>query len=144
MSRVENAVELFSQGYSCSQAVLAAYCEDFGMDKTLALKVSCGFGGGIGRQGEACGAVSGAVLLIGLKYGKVLVDDMTAKEKTYEMVQEFFKRFKARNEFIRCNELLGMDLMNGDKNKLGEKVKIICPKMVRDAAEIVEVLLEIH
>ena len=144
MSRVDIAVDLFSQGFSCSQAVFGAYCEEFGLDNQMGLKVSCGFGGGMGRQGEACGAVSGAIMLIGLKYGKADVDDMTAKEKTYEMVQEFFKRFKTRNQFIRCNELLGMDLMNGDKSELAERTKRICPQMVRDAAEIVEELLEIN
>jgi C_GCAxxG_C_C family probable redox protein len=142
MNKDLEALDLFNNGFSCSQAVVATYCEQYGLDTEMALKISSGFGGGMGRLGETCGAVSGALMLIGLKYGKVLKDDNLSKEKTYELVQEFSKRFIARNKFIRCKELLGVDLITGDKSIVAERVKTVCPKMVRDASEIIEELLE--
>jgi C_GCAxxG_C_C family probable redox protein len=144
MSKALEALDLFNNGFSCSQAVVATYCEQYGLDREMALKISSGFGGGMGRLGETCGAVSGALMLIGLKYGKVFKEDNFSKEKTYELVQEFSKRFIARNKCIRCKELLGVDLITGDKSIVAERVKTICPKMVQDASEIIEELLEMN
>ena len=82
-------------------------------------------------------------MLIGLKHGKVEQGDNLSKEKTYELIQEFSNRFKARNKYIRCPELLGVDLIEGDKHIVAERVKVVCPQMVHDAAEIIEEILNI-
>ena len=111
------------------------------MDKKTALQIACGLGAGMGRLQETCGAVSGAYLLIGLKYGKFLKEDDPAKEKTYATVREFAKLFEKRNNTTNCRELLGVDLINGDRQTAAERVKTICPKMVQDAAEIIEKIL---
>ena len=140
-SKVKEAVACFNDGFNCAQAVFSTYCEEFGIDKKRALQISCGLGAGMGRLQETCGAVSGAYLLIGLKYGKFQKDDESAKEKTYAMVREFARLFEERNKTTCCRELLGVDLINGDKEKARERVKEICPKMVSDAAEIIESLL---
>lgn len=141
MSKVNQAVDCFNSGFNCAQAVLSAYCEELGLDRESALKLSCAFGGGIGRLGHVCGAVSGACLLIGLKYGQALPNDSAAKEKTYALAQEFSKRFEERNGSVLCRDLLGVDLLSGDKSLAAERVRSVCPKMVRDAAEIIEELL---
>ena len=133
-NKVNEAVGYFNEGFNCAQAVVSAYCEQFGLDKDTALKLACGFGGGMGRLGEVCGAVSGAYILFGLKYG----DD---KEKTYSLIQEFEKKFKERNKTTICRELLNVDLRTGEKKYAGKRVKEICHVMVKDAAEIVEELL---
>lgn len=140
-SKAEKAVEIFSNGYNCAQAVLTAYCEDYGIDLDTARRISCGFGGGMGRTSEVCGAVSGAIMLIGLKHGKYLKEDELSKEKTYALIQEFNKRFKELNGSVNCTELLGVELLTGDKAFIASKVKTVCPKMVRDAAVIVEDIL---
>ena len=140
-SKVNDAVACFNDGFNCSQAILSTYCGEFGMDKKTALRISCSLGAGMGRLQETCGAVSGAYLLIGLKYGKVLKDDDPAKEKTYAMVQEFSRLFTERNSTTKCRELLGIDLINGDRQTALERVKSICPRMVKDAAEIIETIL---
>ena len=95
----------------------------------------------MGRLGETCGAVSGAYLLLGLKHGQYLPGDRAAKEKTYVSVQEFARLFEQRNNTTICREIIGIDLINGDKEIANERVWQICPKMVRDAAEIIEQLL---
>jgi len=140
-NKSDAAVACFAGGFNCAQAVLSAYCEEFGVDKDTALRISCGFGGGMGRLQETCGAVSGAYMLIGLKYGQTAENDKAAKEKTYALLREFSKRFEERNGTTNCREILGVDLINGDKQTASERVRAMCPKMVRDAAEIVESIL---
>ena len=140
-SKVGEAVSCFGNGFNCSQAIFATYCEDFGLDKSTALKIACGLGAGMGRLQETCGAVSGAYLLIGLKHGRHSKDGASAKEKTYALVREFSELFKERNKTTSCRELLGVDLTTGDARVAAERVETICPKVVRDAAEIIEQLL---
>ena len=140
-SKVKEAAECFNNGFNCSQAVLSAYCGEFGIDKETALQIACGFGAGMGRLQETCGAVSGAYMLIGLKYGKFLLEDEPAKEKTYAMVREFARLFIEKNKTTKCRELLGVDLLNGDRQTAAERVKLVCPQMVKDAAEIIESIL---
>ena len=140
-SRVNETVECFNSGFSCSQALLSTYCEDLGLDKETALKISCGLAAGMARLGHTCGAVTGAYLVISLKYGKYLLDDNVSKEKTFELIQEFDKRFIEKYGTTNCKELLSVDLRDGDKDFASQQVKALCPGFVRDAAEILESIL---
>ena len=99
MTHVEKAEALFMSGMNCSQAVFGAFAEDFGMDASTAAKVACGLGGGVGRLREVCGTVTGASLVLGLKYGE-------DKAVVYPHVQAFCERFKAECGSIVCRELL--------------------------------------
>jgi len=144
MTKADEAVECFNKGYNCSQAVLSTYCGEFGMDREQALKVAGAFGAGMGRMCETCGAVTGAFMVIGLKYGKVKVEDEPAKEKAYALVREFAGEFKAKNGSIVCRELLGCDMSTPEGMKFAKEHRLhstICPKLVRDAAEILDTLL---
>ena len=131
----------FGEGFNCAQAILSTYCDEYGLDRKTALQVSCGLGAGMGRRQETCGAVTGAYLVIGLKHGKYLKDDNAAKEMTYAKVQEFARRFEARRGTTNCRDLLGIDLLAGDKRTADERVNSLCPQLVRDAAEIIEEIL---
>ncbi len=145
MNRVERAVSCFKEGFSCSQAMLSSYGEQFGLNREIALKVSGAFGGGMARMGETCGAVTGAFMAIGLKYGNARVEDKQAKERAYSLVREFVDRFKSRNGSIVCRELLGYDISTPEGMKLIKEKKLtttLCPKFVQDAAEIIEQILE--
>ena len=137
-SKVEDAVNCFSEGFNCSQSILSAYCEEFGMDKKTALKIACGLGAGMGSLQETCGAVTGAYMLFGLMHGKFMKEDKESKEKTYSMVREFAARFIERNGTTKCREILGFNLLTEDKQKAKERFSEICPKIVRSAAEIIE------
>jgi C_GCAxxG_C_C family probable redox protein len=144
MSEVEKAVSCFNEGFMCSQALLSAYAGQFGMDRETALKVSAAFGGGMGRMGETCGAATGVFMVIGLKYGRLVVTDTKSHEKTNRLVREFVGRFKSLNGSIVCRELLGCDLSTpeGQKTFVDKKLRdTLCTKFVRDAAEIVQQLL---
>ena len=104
------AKALFMEGYNCSQAVVGAWAEDIGLDSETAYKIASGFGGGIGRMREVCGAFTGAVMVLGLKFGNTIGNDRAAKGKDYERVQLFAKRFKEElgSDTIICRELLGL------------------------------------
>jgi len=142
MNKTEAAISLFNQGFNCAQSILATYGTDMGLDRDTALKLAGAFGGGIGKMGETCGAVTGAFMVIGLKCGATK-PDTKAKMKAYELGSKFIKRFKARNNSILCSELLGFQIASERKLKLRERdiIKSKCPKYVRDAAEIIEELL---
>jgi len=144
MTRPDDAAAYFNEGFSCSQAVLSSFSEDFGLDKETARKISCGFGAGIARSGNICGAITGAILVIGLKYGKGTAGDDAAKERTYTLVQEFLRKFRAKNGSINCTELLGYDLRNPAQRSqahISKAVAARCPGFTRDAVEILENIL---
>ena len=141
--RSERAVEDFSRGFNCSQAVLSAFTKELGVDSGTALKISSGFGGGIARGGDICGAVTGAVMVLGLKYFLPEADIQQSKAKVYEIVKEFKKMFKKRHGSIVCRELVGCDLSTeeGFENFLKQDLhNKVCVELVKDAVEIVEKL----
>jgi C_GCAxxG_C_C family probable redox protein len=144
MEHVQLALSRFKEGFSCSQAVLSAFSDTFGLDLNTALRISQSFGGGIAHRGEMCGAVSGALLVIGLKYGRTKAEDIQAREKTYQVVREFIKRFENLNESIICKDLLGQDLNTKEGLRFVEEEKLfetLCPKFVQNATEILENLI---
>lgn len=104
----QKAMELFKQGYNCSQAVFAAFCDDLGIDFETAIKIASSFGGGMGRLREVCGAVSGMFMVAGLMYGYTNPKDNKAKTAHYKLIQELAAQFKAENHSIICRELLGL------------------------------------
>ena len=130
------AGELFNQGYSCSQAVLTAHGEVLGIDPNLAVQIAGGFGGGMGR-GETCGAVTAALMVLGLQNGGA--GDMTAVQKaTAAANRRFAKVFKERHGSLICKELLSRDVAKlksqpGDFKSLR---KARCRKLVEDACHI--------
>ena len=145
MSKSKEAVDLFYDGFLCSQAVLSIYSEQFGMDRELSLKISEGLGGGMGRMGLTCGAVTGAYLVISLKYGSVSAEDMKSREQIYTLIKKFTKQFKSRNGSIVCRELLGCNIGESEGYEEAKEKNIfkeICPKFVEDAVELLELLLK--
>ncbi|MGE5498872.1 MAG: C-GCAxxG-C-C family protein [Syntrophothermus sp.] len=145
MNLPEKARETFTTGgFNCSQAVFSTYSTQLGLDEETAKKVACGFGGGIGHTGETCGAVTGAIMTISLKYGQTDPSDAAAKEKTFAIAQEFMKRFSSEMGSLKCKDLLGYDMSNPEEYKeLREKgiTKQVCPKYIETASRILEELL---
>jgi len=124
--------------------VLSSFGDQFGLERGFALKVAGAFGGGMARMGEACGAVTGALMVIGLKYGMTQAKDEEARDKTYKLAQELATRFKERHKSIICRDLLGYDLSKPEGRKAAYEKGLfttLCPQFVRDAVEIVEQLL---
>ncbi|MGA2157952.1 MAG: C-GCAxxG-C-C family protein [Dehalococcoidia bacterium] len=145
MSKAEDARVTFRQGFNCTQAVLAAFGDDFGLDRIMAYKVASGFGGGMGHMGKTCGAVTGAFMVIGLKYGMTVADGSQSHRAAFGKVREFTEKFRAQHGSITCSKLLGADFSKPGEFRDAMKNGIpqrICPKLVEDAAEIVESLLK--
>lgn len=143
MDNVKHAVDLFQQGFNCAQAILAVYAEQFGLEREAALKLACGFGEGM-RMGQTCGAVTGAFMVLGLEHGQTDATDRRPKEKTYELVRQFVEKFESRNGSVICKELLGCDISTPEGMKTARTRDLFvsfCPKMVCDAAEIIEQML---
>jgi C_GCAxxG_C_C family probable redox protein len=144
MTQIQTAAKLFDEGFACSQSILGSFCEDFGLDRKIALKLTDPFGAGMRGQSETCGTVTGALMVIGLKYGRTRADDLLAKEAAAELAQEFVKRFKERHGTIVCKALLGYDISIPEQHDIAEELgyfKTKCPNFVRDAAEILEQIL---
>jgi len=141
LSKAEEVKKQFEKGYLCAPAVLSTYSEQLGLEKTLALKIACGFGGGIGRMGRTCGAVSGAVMVIGLKHGQVNLADEESRQRTYTLVKEFVDRFTELHGSIECKDLIGYDLSNSGELRLARESGVFqnkCPGFVYDSARILE------
>jgi len=138
--KCDQAVELFNSGFNCCQAVLAVFCEGYGLDRTTALKLACGFGGGV-RSGEICGAASGAVMVIGLKTGHCEAADMAAKSNCYAKTVQFLDAFRARNRSVVCREILGCDISTKAGYAKAHSAGLFgttCVDMVAGAVEILE------
>jgi C_GCAxxG_C_C family probable redox protein len=144
MSDVDSAVKIFEGTCNCAQAILLTYGTRFGISEEQALRLGTGFGGGLARHGEVCGAVSGAIMVIGLKYGMVNQDDTEARTKTYEVITQFIDRYNEHQRSILCRELLGCDISAPEGREFAsekELFKTKCPEFVKEAAKLLEELL---
>lgn len=142
----EIAIELFKQGYNCSQAVFATFCEEVGIDFETALKISSSFGGGMGRLREVCGAVSGMFMVAGMKSGYTDPKDKLSKEQHYKLIQSMAKKFEEINDSIVCRKLLGLSTKREnytpEERTKGYYKKRPCVELVGDAADIVHEFLK--
>ncbi len=146
MDRSEKALSLFDNKYNCSQSVLTAFSEDLDMTEDELLRVACAFGGGIGRQQLTCGALTGASMVLGLKFGKGLNDSEDKKQETYSRVVGLFEEFARLNGTSNCRELLHNLDMNdeNDYKTILEKnlFHTNCRKYVADAVKITGQIIE--
>ena len=140
MNKVQHAVSTFQSGFNCSQAILRIYGPDYGLSPLDSLRVSCGFGGGM-RRGDTCGAVTGALMVLGLRYGPQNTSDTSAKNHVYSKVIDFCSRYESRCGSIDCRDLLGCDISTPQGVQHARNNNLfttVCPKMVQAAAEILE------
>ena len=139
--RIEKAIELFKEGYNCSQSVVAAFADMYGLTPEQALKVSASFGGGIGRMRQTCGAACGLFMLAGLETGCTEGKNREGKEANYKVVQELAEEFRKRNGSLICAELLGLSKTaptpaTPEARTAEYYKKRPCVKMVEEAARI--------
>jgi C_GCAxxG_C_C family probable redox protein len=141
MTKVEKAVEFFKGNFNCAQSVFSTFAPELGLDEETARKIATPFGGGLSHMREVCGAVAGALMVIGLRHGMSEDDDLQAKERSYALAREFATRFTAKHESINCQKLIGYDLGNSEEYARAEADGVyerICRNVVRDAVEILE------
>jgi C_GCAxxG_C_C family probable redox protein len=145
MDKAGEAYALVATGrLSCCQAVINSYAEELGLERGKALRLAQGFGGGLGRMGNVCGAVTGACMLLGLSQPIMGDNPLPSRENTYTLVGEFYRRFSARHGTVMCRELIDYDLSRPEGLAAARENKVfvtICPNFVKSAVEILETLL---
>ena len=144
MPHIDKAKELFEQKYHCSQAVLAAFAEELWLNEKQALKLGGCFGGGM-CKGEVCGACTGALMALGLKYGQCEIEDLDSRLKTNDVTVKFLELFREENGSYICKELLGCDLATPEGKEYAKEHNLFtdfCPHMIVSAVKIAEQLLE--
>ena len=141
MNHAQKARDLFLSGCSCSQAVFAAFADDFGMDQDTALRLASSFGGGMGGMRETCGAVSGMLMVAGLKWGYSEVGNLDMKTAHYARVRKLIDSFKAEHTTIVCRELLSHlgELKKDPSARTAEYYKVRpCVMFVETAARLLD------
>jgi C_GCAxxG_C_C family probable redox protein len=144
-SKQDKAISSFRSGLNCAQSVVTAYSDSLNFDKNLALGISCGFGGGMGRLQETCGAATGSFMVLGIYNCNLYADNKERKEKTYAMVQKFSKEFKDIHGVMDCKSLLNCDLKTEDGHRFAVENKLfdtICEKCITDSIGIIDGLIE--
>ncbi len=145
-TRIETASERFLSGYNCAQSVLEAYSDVLNLPKDTALRLASGLGAGLARRGEMCGAVTGGILALGLKFGRGEREDRSANERTYARTQELIAAFEQRHGTCQCRALLrGCDLRTEDGQRRFREQDLLhktCLPCVRSVVEFLAPLLE--
>ena len=140
MSKAEKAIVNFER-YNCAQSVLHAYCEEYGLEKNQALQTAAGFGGGMGRTQEVCGAISGAIMVLGLSSDFREEDGRPKINEVYAKVHQFINEFSAKYGTIKCWDLLGgCDLLSEEGQKFFREnnLKEKCREYVRFCCHLLD------
>jgi C_GCAxxG_C_C family probable redox protein len=135
---------MFNKHYNCAQSIIAAFADDLGLDQETALKIASPFGSGMARLQSICGAVTGALMVLGFKYGMGVRVDLNIKEISYILAGEFIDQFKTKNRDLECGKLLGID-MNTEEGKelIQQKAHLPkCEKFLRDTVTILTRILD--
>ena len=144
MTHTQKAEQYFGDKFHCSQAVLAAFADELGITEEQALKLGACFGSGM-RKGEVCGACTGALMVLGLKYGHCVKGDTVSKQRSDHVNDRFLEEFARRNGSYICNDLLGCDVRTPEGVNYAFENSLFtdfCPKMVRSAVEVVEDIIK--
>ena len=144
MERVDKAVEYFNKDFNCAQSIFTTFSMELGIEEETALKLGTMFGGGA-RKGQMCGAVSGALMVLGLRYGHHHCGNVEERMNAHAIAEEFMNRFISINGTVVCSELLGYNLSNPEEMKKIRELglfKTTCPAMVQSAALILEEMLQ--
>ncbi|KAF0152495.1 MAG: CGCAxxGCC family protein [Ignavibacteria bacterium] len=145
MNPSEKTIKLYKEEYNCSQAILAAYAEELGIDEQTAIRVSSSFGGGIARTGKTCGAITGALMVLGMKEWNSEVEKEEAKQHVYELSNKLMEEFRDRNKTLYCEELLGVSVSTLEGRavvKANNLTVKVCHRVINDATEILDKIIQ--
>jgi C_GCAxxG_C_C family probable redox protein len=142
MNRSARATEKFLSGYNCAQSVLWTFSGELGLPADTALKLATGLGAGMARRQETCGAITGGILVLSLKFGRGDGQDRTATEETYARTRELMSRFETEHGTCSCRELLGgCDIATEEGRKAfvdGDLLNTTCKRCVQSVVRVLE------
>lgn len=144
MERSQKALDYYSKGFNCSQSVIASFADILNVDEEIALRMASGFGGGMGRMQQTCGAVTGAFMVIGFLRGKYKDGDNEAKELTDNLIQEFSNKFAKEHGSINCKSLIKIDLNTEEGREEAEKTQVFqkkCTYFIKFAVDLLEEII---
>ena len=142
--KADSAVRMLLDGFNCAQSVLVCCSEDRGLPREFALRVAQAFGGGIGRTGNLCGALTGALMTVGMRCAALEASDSPSKNRAHELARQVLSEFAARNKSLLCRDLTGCDLTTEEGHRRFKDEEIaqrVCAQLVRSAVEITEKVL---
>ena len=145
MNKQEKASGYFDSGYNCAQSVLMAFSAELNLDRNIILKIASGFGGGMARMQDTCGAVAGGIMAIGMAVSNEEEDIATNKERVYHIISLFINKFKEKYRSVKCRDLLNCDLNTEEGQQFYEIHELhdkVCMSCVRDAITYLEELLK--
>lgn len=146
MTHAEKALKYFGSNFNCSQGVFTAFATELGIDEKTALRLGTNFGGGE-RKGELCGAVAGALMVLGLLYGHDDSNDLLSKRRSYIIAVDFMNRFTEKNGSVVCRKLLGYDISKEDDMKIIQEKNLFrtfCPGMIKSAVDILDEMISVY
>ncbi len=139
--KIAIAVKAVKEGMNCCQAIITTYGPSLGLTFDATVKIGSSFGGGLGRTGEVCGALTGATMVLGLKYGPLEAKNPQARDRVYTLTRLLLTDFRQRRGEVTCRNLLNCDISTDEgytKAKDSGLLKNLCPLLVQDAAQILE------
>ena len=143
--KIEKAVQKFSEGYNCAQSVFYAFSDGLQVNKDTTLRLACGFGAGMARKQEVCGAVTGGIIVLGAKHGRGENEDREVTERLYQKTQYLMDQFEAKHGTVICRRLLnGCDLTTDDGQKFFKENELLnktCKPCVQTVVELLEKIL---
>jgi C_GCAxxG_C_C family probable redox protein len=139
------AIEAFRSGLNCSQSVLFAYTDDLNLDKKAALSIACGFGAGMGRLQETCGAVTGSFMVLSVYTCNKYTENADRKNTSYELIRDFNEMFTAMHDSAKCRDIINCNLLTEEGRKYAADNNVfatICEKCITDSIEILDELMQ--
>ena len=144
MTRSEKALKFYAEGFNCAQSVIASFADILQVDEQTAIRIASGFGGGMGRMQDTCGAITGAFMVIGYLRGKHKDGDNESAENTNQLIQEFSKKFSEKHGSIKCKSLINYDLNSVQGLQAAKDADVFnkkCAFFVKTAVEMLEEIL---
>lgn len=145
MDNIDYSSRIFAAGFNCAQAVFVPYAVSKCMKAKDAFQLTTGFGAGMVYRGEICGAITGAMMAIGMEFGRSQASDTAARDKTYMIINKLYDKFSDLNGTIICKKLLNADISKPEELKRAGMAGVfttLCPKFVKDAATITDLLIK--
>jgi C_GCAxxG_C_C family probable redox protein len=144
MNRPEAAAEIMRGGFNCAQSVVKAFLTDLEAGEDAVTRMAAPFGGGLGRCGYVCGALSGATFVIGARFGNIDPADSAARERANAAVGQLLERFRREHGSVMCRDLIGVDMGNAEALQRARQEGVFstkCPVFVESAGRILEEIL---